>query len=101
MTLDEAKKAGIDARAVTMPLSEIARAVEWGQSLGFYRLVVDDAGDRIIGATMVGYETAELVHVILAHIEAGSTWHVLDRSVHIHPTYAEGLPTLARKLAGR
>jgi len=46
----------------------------------------------------VGYETAELVHVILAHMEAGSTWRVLERSVHIHPTYGEGLPTLARML---
>ena len=96
-TLEEAQKAGIDARAETMPIKEIARGIEWGQSIGFFRLVIDAKDDRLVGATMVGYETAELVHVILAHIEAGSTWHVLDRSVHIHPTYAEGLPTLARK----
>jgi len=98
MTLDEARKKGLNARAVTMPITRIARAIEWGQEYGFYRLVVDDASAKILGATMVGYETAELVHVILAHIEAGSTWHVLDRSVHIHPTYAEGLPNLARML---
>jgi pyruvate/2-oxoglutarate dehydrogenase complex dihydrolipoamide dehydrogenase (E3) component len=98
MTLDEAREKGINARAVTMPITEIARAIEWGQEYGFFRLVIDDVSAKILGATMVGYETAELVHVILAHIEAGSTWHVLDRSVHIHPTYAEGLPALARLL---
>jgi pyruvate/2-oxoglutarate dehydrogenase complex dihydrolipoamide dehydrogenase (E3) component len=96
VTLDEARKAGLNAKAVTIPIDKIARAVEWGQSNGFYRLVIDADSDKIIGATMVGYETAELVHVVLAHMEAGSTWQVLDRSVHVHPTYAEGLPTLAR-----
>jgi dihydrolipoamide dehydrogenase len=98
MTVDEALASGLTARAVTLPITSIARAVEWGQETGFFRLVVDVPSARILGATMVGYETAELVHVILAHMEAGSTWHVLDRSVHIHPTYAEGLPTLARLL---
>ena len=91
----QARAGGIKARSVTLGMDRIARAIEWGQDLGFYRLLVD-ADDRIIGATLVGYETGELVHVILAHMEARSTWHLLDASVHIHPTYAEGLPTLAR-----
>ena len=98
MTADEAKKAGRDVRAVTLPIGDVARAVEWGQTLGFFRLVVDKQSELILGATMVGYETAELIHVILAHMEAGSTWRVLERSVHVHPTYAEGLPSLARLL---
>jgi dihydrolipoamide dehydrogenase len=78
----------------------VARAVEWDLERGFFRLVVDAASDRIIGATFLGYEAGELIHVIVAHIEAGSTWQVLDRSMHIHPTLAEGLPSLARLLAG-
>lgn len=98
MTADEARKTGRDVRAVTLPITEVARAVEWGQSLGFFRLVVDKQSDKILGATLVGYETAELIHVILAHMEAGSSWRVLERSVHVHPTYAEGLPSLARLL---
>jgi len=98
MTADEAKKTGHDVRAVTLPIGDVARAVEWGQTVGFFRLVVDKQSELILGATMVGYETAELIHVILAHMEAGSTWRVLERSVHVHPTYAEGLPSLARLL---
>ncbi|HME81202.1 MAG TPA: FAD-dependent oxidoreductase [Candidatus Eremiobacteraceae bacterium] len=98
-TLDEALAKDFDARCVTYEASWIARAIEWGQTSGFYRLVVDKKTDRILGATMVGYEAGELIHVILAHMEAGSTWQVLERSVHIHPTYAEALPSLARMLA--
>lgn len=98
LSLAAAKKQGFKARAVTMPLEDVARAIETGHHLGFYRLVVDEETDRILGATLVGPDTAELIHVLIAHMEAGSTWHLLEQSVHIHPTYAEALPSLARKL---
>jgi dihydrolipoamide dehydrogenase len=98
-TLESATAAGIDARAVTLPLSAVARAVEWNVEAGFFRLVVDRSNDAIVGATFVGYEAGELIHVILAHIMNRATWQVLDESVHIHPTLSEGLPTLARMFA--
>ena len=95
ITVDEAVKAGRAHRVVTLPLSNVARGPEWNLEEGFFRLVVDPATDAILGATFVGYEAGELIHVILAHMEAGSSWRILERSVHIHPTFAEGLPTLA------
>jgi pyruvate/2-oxoglutarate dehydrogenase complex dihydrolipoamide dehydrogenase (E3) component len=98
MTIDRAKQQGIAARAVTVQVAETSRGIEWGQDLGFFRMVVDTQTNLILGATLVGYETAELVHVFLALMEAGATWQVLERSVCIHPTYAEELPSLARML---
>jgi pyruvate/2-oxoglutarate dehydrogenase complex dihydrolipoamide dehydrogenase (E3) component len=98
MTLAQAQAAGIDARAVTLPLSNVARGIEWGLEQGFFRLVVDRDG-KILGATFAGYEAGELIHVIVALIEAGATWQVLARAMFVHPTFAEGLPTLARLLA--
>ncbi len=98
LTADQARQKGIQPRAVTFGLSNVARAVEWNLEQGFFRLVVDGANDHIVGATFVGYEAGELIHVIVALIEAGATWQVLARSMHIHPTFAEGLPQLARLL---
>ena len=100
LTLEAALAKGINARAITLPLSDVSRGVEWDDEDGFYRAVVDDDSKRLIGATLVGYEATELVHVMLAHIQNGLTWEDLDRTVHIHPTFAEGLPTLARMFAG-
>jgi pyruvate/2-oxoglutarate dehydrogenase complex dihydrolipoamide dehydrogenase (E3) component len=98
-TLEQAEREGLRAKAVTLPLEQVARAYELGQTDGFFRLVVDPDDGSILGATLVGPEAAELVHVLLAHMEAGSSWRVLERSVHIHPAFAEGLPSLARLLA--
>ncbi|MCC5646236.1 FAD-dependent oxidoreductase [Nostoc sp. CHAB 5824] len=98
MTLEQAQQKGINARSATLQMLQIARAIEWGHDLGFYRMVVDNDTDKILGATLVGYEAAEIVHVFLSLIEAGATWQLLERSVHIHPTYGEALPSLARLL---
>ncbi len=100
LTLEAAKKQGINACAVTLPMNFIARAIEWGHDLGFYRMVINQDTNKILGATLVGYETAELVHVFLSLMEAGATWQLLEQSVHIHPTYGEALPSLARLLLG-
>jgi len=100
LTLEQAQAKGFKACAVTMPMAHIARAIEWGHDLGFYRMVVDQDTNQILGATLVGYETAELVHVFLSLMEAGATWQLLERSMHIHPTYGEALPSLARLLIG-
>jgi dihydrolipoamide dehydrogenase len=98
ITADQAQERGLAHRVVTLQLADVARGAEWGLEQGFFRLVVDPQTDAILGATFVGYEAGELIHVIIAHMEAGSTWRVLERSVHIHPTFAEGLPSLARLL---
>lgn len=96
LTYAQACARKINASFREVPLSSVARAIEWGQEQGFYRMVIDADTDKIIGATLVGYEAAELVHVFIAHMQSGSTWQTLDESVHIHPTYSEAFPGLAR-----
>jgi len=96
LTLAQARDKYIDARAQTLPLADVARGAEWDLERGFMRLVVDNASDKIVGATLVGYEMGELIHTLGFAIELGATWRDLDRFVAIHPTFGEGLPSLAR-----
>jgi pyruvate/2-oxoglutarate dehydrogenase complex dihydrolipoamide dehydrogenase (E3) component len=98
MDLPEAQRRGIAARAVTLPLTAVARAVEWNLTDGFFRLVVDTANDRVLGATFVGYEAGEIIHAIIPYIEAQMTWRAIERAMHIHPTLSEGIPSLAALL---
>lgn len=98
LTLAEAKKQGYHPRQVTLPLEQVARATEIGYTKGFYRMVIDVESDKILGATLVGPAAGELIHVFIALMESSATWQTLDQSVHIHPTFAEGLPSLARLL---
>lgn len=98
LTLEQAREQGHRAREVTRPLESVARATETGHTLGFYRLVVDEDDDRILGATLVSPTAAELIHILTVLIESGATWQSLADCVFIHPTWAEGLTSLARQL---
>ncbi len=98
LTLSQAKDQGYQARQVTLPLDQVARAAEVGFTNGLFRMVVDTESDQILGATLVGPSAGELIHVFIALMESGATWQVLEQSQFIHPTFAEGLPSLARLL---
>ena len=98
ITIEQAEERGLHARAVTIPLTRVARAWLSDRTNGFYRVVVDNDSDKILGATLVGPRAGELVHCFIDLMEVGATWRDLEQTVHIHPTYAEGLPTLVREL---
>lgn len=95
LTPEQAQAQGIPVRVGRMDIDKMHRAREWGHDLGFHQLTVDARSDRIIGATLVGYEAAELVHIVLDLIETGATASQLASLQHVHPTYAEYLPSLA------
>ena len=97
LTAAQARERGHEIREATIPLTHVARAGLTGHKRGFYRMVVDAQDDKILGATLVGPQAGEVAQILLAHMEAGSTWQVVERTTHVHPSYAEGLPTLARQ----
>ncbi len=99
LSLEQAQAMGYRTATARMELGHMARALEWGHDLGFYQIVADRDTGHLLGAELVGYETAELVHVFLDLIEKGTTLAELGRWQHIHPTYAENFPTLARMAA--
>lgn len=98
LTLKQAEDKGYRARAVTRTIEYIARSRSLARDRGFYRMVIDEDTDRILGATLVSPNAGEVIHVFIAHMEAGSTWQTLHHSMHIHPTLCEGLPGLAGML---
>ncbi len=98
LSAEQAKTRGMKVREARMGITGINRAIEWNQDLGFFQLLVDAETDRIVGATLVSYEAAELVHILLDLMEAGATASQLSTFQHTHPTYAEYLPLLAATL---
>jgi len=98
LSRQQAEDRGYPVEVAEMAVADMARAVEWGHSLGFYRLVFNAESGRLLGAELVGHEAAEIVHVLLDLIEQGGTAEQLASWQHIHPTYAENLPTLARQV---
>ena len=80
------------------PMSRVARAVEKGEEQGFLRVLVDEASQRVIGATLLGVDADEAVHALLTLMYAGVSYKTMQRAVHIHPTVSELLPTVLGEL---
>ena len=97
LSLEQAKEQGLQPVLAEMEVKSMARAIEWGHSRGFYRLIAEKGSGRILGTELVGYEVSELANLFIDLIEKGVTVQELAQWQHIHPTYAENLPTLARK----
>ncbi|MBM0106927.1 glutathione-disulfide reductase [Steroidobacter sp. S1-65] len=56
-----------------------------------YKIVVDAASERIVGAHMIGPDAPEILQVLAVAVKAGLRKSQLDEVVAIHPTMAEEL----------
>jgi glutathione reductase (NADPH) len=56
-----------------------------------YKLVVDEATDRLVGAHMLGPDSPEILQALAIAVKAGLTKGQLDQTVALHPTMSEEL----------
>jgi pyruvate/2-oxoglutarate dehydrogenase complex dihydrolipoamide dehydrogenase (E3) component len=98
MTETEARSSGHNVLVASMAMADVARAIEKGETAGLMKLVVDGETRKILGAAILGTGGDEAIHCILDLMYAGASYTVLQRAMHIHPTVAELLPSLAAEL---
>lgn len=80
------------------PMTRVGRAIEKGETRGFMKVLVDAATQQILGATILGVGGDEAIHCVLTAMYARQPAPLLQRSVHIHPTVAELIPTVFQDL---
>jgi pyruvate/2-oxoglutarate dehydrogenase complex dihydrolipoamide dehydrogenase (E3) component len=98
MTEAEVRKSGRKALIGTRPMTRVGRAVEKGEAQGFMKVLVDAETKAILGAAILGIGGDEAVHCILDIMSAKAPYTVLQRTVHIHPTVSELIPTMLGEL---
>ena len=98
LTEAEVRARGRPALKGVMPMTRVGRAKERGETLGFIKVLVDAQSGQILGAALLCIEGDEIVHALLDVMAAGAPYTVIQRSVHIHPTVSELIPTLLAEL---
>src|SRR5215475_1906865 len=98
MTEAEVRKLGRPALIATMPMEDVGRAVEKGETQGFMKIIVDAKTSEILGAAILGTGGDEVVHSILDVMYAKAPYTVIRRAMHIHPTVSELVPTMLGEL---
>jgi pyruvate/2-oxoglutarate dehydrogenase complex dihydrolipoamide dehydrogenase (E3) component len=58
------------------------------------KVLVDAESKQILGASLLGMGADEVVHSILDMMAAQQPYTTITRTMHIHPTVSELVPTL-------
>jgi len=98
MTESEVRATGRPALAGKMMMARVGRARERSETQGFMQVLVDAETKRILGAALLGIEADEAIHCIIDVMAARQPYTAISRTVHIHPTVAELIPTLLGSL---
>ncbi|MBN2755414.1 MAG: NAD(P)/FAD-dependent oxidoreductase [Candidatus Goldbacteria bacterium] len=83
----DARKENIDYKVYKYFFKGIGKAVVEESDAGFLKLLTAD--DRVIGASAVGYEIADMMNEIGLIINAGVSVETIKNTMHIHPSYSE------------
>lgn len=94
MTETEVRKSGKKALMGVMQMARVGRARERSETTGFMKVLIDAETKKILGASLLGIEADEVVHLLLDVMYAGAPYTTIQRAVHIHPTVSELVPTL-------
>jgi len=94
MSEAEVRASGRPALVGVLPMTRVGRARERGETQGFMKVLVDARTEHVLGASLLCIEGDEIVHSLLGLMAGGVSYRTMQRTVHIHPTVTELLPTL-------
>jgi len=91
LTEDKARSSNIPVKVVKFPYSALPRdyTVLKRTPEGYGKLVLDKETGRILGATIVGNQASEIIHLLTLAISSKLTSNDLRRVIYAHPTYSE------------
>ena len=100
LTEREAVDRGYDVRVGTFPFFVLGRAKISGETDGFVKIVSEKKYDEVLGVHMIGARATELVAEATLALRLEATAEELLRTIHAHPTMAEGVGEAAHAVHG-
>jgi pyruvate/2-oxoglutarate dehydrogenase complex dihydrolipoamide dehydrogenase (E3) component len=98
LTVDQVRNSGRKALVGKRPMTRVGRAVEKGETQGFMKVVVDADTSEILGVAILGVGGDEVVHSLLDVMSAKDPYTAISRTMHIHPTVSELVPTMLQEM---
>lgn len=95
LTEAEAVAAGHPCWCRAIPMSLVPRAGAIRDTNGFVKMVADARTDEVLGVTMVGPGSAEVIHEAAMALRFRATLHDFINQLHVYPSMAEALKIAA------
>ncbi|GGB58003.1 dihydrolipoyl dehydrogenase [Tistrella bauzanensis] len=100
LSLDEAKRQGVEARTAQFPFSANGRAMSKLGEQGFVRVVFRADNNLVLGIQATGQGISELSAAFALAIEMGARLEDIAGTIHAHPTLSEAFQEAALKGLG-
>ncbi|CAN2250465.1 dihydrolipoyl dehydrogenase [Bacillus vallismortis] len=101
LTEDEAKANGHNVKIGKFPFMAIGKALVYGESDGFVKIVADRDTDDILGVHMIGPHVTDMISEAgLAKVLDATPWEV-GQTIHPHPTLSEAIGEAALATDGK
>ncbi|WML46351.1 dihydrolipoyl dehydrogenase [Neobacillus sp. PS3-40] len=101
LTEDEAKEKGYQVKIGKFSFRAIGKALVFGESDGFVKLVVDEASNKLLGAHMVGPHVTDMISEAGLARVLDATAMDIAHTIHPHPTLAEAIGEAALAVYGK
>ena len=101
LTEDQAKEKGLSVKTGKFSFRAIGKALVFGESDGFVKLVVEEGSNKLLGAHMVGPHVTDMItEAALAQV-VNATAMDIAHTIHPHPTMTEAIGEAALAVYGK
>ena len=87
----EAKNKGIEYKLFKLAATSIPKAKVIGNTRGMYKILVNPDTEEILGVTIYGEESYEVINLIALVMKAKLPYTMLRDQIYTHPTISEAL----------
>lgn len=85
----EALKQGIEIEVGKFPFEANGKALTYGETSGFVKLIKDKNSNKLIGASIIGLHATDLIAELTLAIKNNLSPEEIIETIHAHPTTAE------------
>ncbi|MDO6655194.1 dihydrolipoyl dehydrogenase [Anaerobacillus sp. 1_MG-2023] len=101
LTEDQAKEQGHNVKIGKFPFKAIGKALVFGESDGFVKIVADADNEDLLGVHMIGPHVTDMISEAgLAKVLDAASWEVAH-TIHPHPTLSEAIGEAALAVDGK
>ncbi|KMY42752.1 dihydrolipoyl dehydrogenase [Peribacillus loiseleuriae] len=101
LTEEEAKEKGYQVKTGKFSFRAIGKALVFGESDGFVKLVVEEGSNKLLGTHMVGPHVTDMItEAGLAQVLEATAMDIAN-TIHPHPTLAEAIGEAALAVYGK
>ncbi|PFO06639.1 dihydrolipoyl dehydrogenase [Bacillus sp. AFS076308] len=101
LTEDDAKEKGFQVKTGKFSFRAIGKALVFGESDGFIKLVVEEGTNKMLGAHMVGPHVTDMITEFGLAQVLNATSMDIAHMIHPHPTLAEAIGEAALDVDGK